>query len=100
MDDVRYIIMRSSKKSCSLDPLPTSLVVKCMDKILPVITLIINSSLKSGHFPGVWKEAIVTPLLKKCGSDLSNFKNLRPVSNLYFQAQGECCCGSDSVALG
>ena len=100
MDDIRHIVMRSSKKSCSLDPVPTSLVVECMDELLPVITLIINSSLQSGHFPEVWKEAIVTPLLKKCGSDSSNFKNLRPVSNLYFQAHGECCCGSDSVALG
>ena len=37
MDDVRHIIMRSSKKSCSLDPVPTSLVVECMDELLPVI---------------------------------------------------------------
>ena len=55
-----------------------------MDELLPVITLIINSSLHSGHFPEVWKKAIVTPLLKKCGSDSSNFKNLRPVSNLSY----------------
>ena len=26
----------------------------------------------------------MTPLLKKCGSDSSNFKNLRPVSNLSY----------------
>ena len=54
----------------------------CMVELLPVITLIINLSLQSGHFPEVWKEAIVTHLLKKYGSDSSNFKNLRPVSNL------------------
>ena len=57
-------------------------VIQCMDELLPAITLIINSSLRSGHFPEVGKEAIVTPLLKKCGSDSSNFKNLRPVSKL------------------
>ena len=55
-----------------------------MDELLLVITLIINSSLQSGHFPEVWKKAIVTPLLKKCGSDSSNFKNLRSVSNLSY----------------
>ena len=82
MDDVRHIIMRSSTKSCSLDPEPTSLIVKNMDETLPVITLIINSSLQSGHFPEVWKEAIVKPLLKKCKSDSSKFKNLLPASNL------------------
>ena len=64
MDDVRHIITRSSKKSCSLDPVPTSLVVECMDELLPAVTLIINLFLQSGHFPEVWKEAIVTPLLK------------------------------------
>ena len=84
MENVQHIIMRSSKKSCSLDPVPTSLVVECMDELLPVIALMINSSLQSGHFPEVWKEAIVTPLLKKCGSDSSNCKNLRPVSNLSY----------------
>ena len=47
-----------------------------------IITLIINSSLQSGHFPEVWKEAIVKPLLKKYKSDSSKFKNLRPASNL------------------
>ena len=50
MDDVRHNIMRSSRKSCSLDPVPTSLVVECMDELLPVITLIINLSLQSGDF--------------------------------------------------
>ena len=37
MDDVRHIIMRSSKKSCSLDPVTTSLVVECMDELLPAV---------------------------------------------------------------
>ena len=84
VDDVWHIITRSSKKSCSLDPVPMSLVVECMDVLLLVITLIINLSLQSGHFHEIWKEAIVTPLLMKCGSDPSNFKNLRPVSNLSY----------------
>ena len=83
IDDVRHIIMRSSKKSCSLDPVPTSLVVECMDELLPVITLIINLSLQSGHFPKVWKEAVVTPLLKKCGSDSSNFTRIYVLLVIY-----------------
>ena len=55
-----------------------------MVEILPVNTSIINLSLQSGYFPEVWKEAIVTPLLKKFGSDSSNFKNQPPVSNLSY----------------
>ena len=66
-----------------MDPMPTSLVVGCLDVLLPVITRIVNSSLSSGYFPAVWKEAFVCPLLKKAGLD-PVFKNLRPVSNLQF----------------
>ena len=43
----------------------------------------VNAFLQSGVFPDKWKEALVTPLLKKPGLDLI-FKNYRPVSNLCF----------------
>ena len=42
-----------------------------------------NCSLTSGEFPDCWKEALVSPLLKKSGV-LSEFTNLRPVSNLQY----------------
>ena len=67
VDKVRKLISRSAKKSSRLDPMPTSLVVQCLDELLPVITAIINMSLKSGHFADKWKEAIVTPYLKNPG---------------------------------
>ena len=44
---------------------------------------IINLSLSTGHFPSNWKEALIIPLLKKCGLELVN-KSYRPVSNLQF----------------
>ena len=83
VDDVRKLISRSAKKSSCLDPMPTLMVVQCLDELLPVITTIINMSLKRGHFADKWKETIVTPLLKKPGTEML-FKNLRPVSNLAF----------------
>ena len=64
----------------SLDPIPTPLVVKCIDFLLPVIS---NISLDSGHFPLAWKEVLVLPSLKKAGLD-TVFKNYRPVSDLSF----------------
>ena len=81
--DVSALIKKSAKKSCLMDPMPTSLVVGCLDVLLPVITLIVNSPLPSGYFPAEWKEALVCPLLKKAGLD-PVFKNLRPVSNLQY----------------
>ena len=77
------LIQSSAKKSCALDPMPTPLVVSCLDVLLPVITTIVNSSLLRGHFPSNWKEAIVTPILKN-PSLTSEFSNLRPISNLQF----------------
>jgi len=82
-DNVYAIIQKSAKKSCALDPMPTPLVVKCLDVILPTITRIIDLSLSSGQFSGEWKEALASPLLKKIGLN-SMFCNLRPVNNLQF----------------
>ena len=62
-DDVNALIQKSAKKSCSLDPMPTSFVVKCLDELLPTITCIINLSLSSSQFSEEWKEALVSPLL-------------------------------------
>ena len=81
--DVRKLIEGFPKKSCTLDPMPTSLVINCIDVLLPVITKIINLSLESGSFASNWKCALVNPLLKKTGLDLV-FKNYRPVSNVQY----------------
>ena len=82
-DDVRKLIYRSPCKSCSLDPIPTDLLRKCLDVLLPIITDIINESLSSGTFPDEFKLALVIPLLKKLGLELI-FPSYRPVSNLEF----------------
>ena len=84
-EEVKKLIQKSSKKSCTLDPMPTSLVVSVVDELLPSISLILNSSnsLSLGYFPEVWKAALVDPRLKKSGQAAS-LTNLRPVSNLQF----------------
>ena len=77
-------ILKSSTKSCDLDPIPTSLVKDCADILITPITNIINYSLKEGSFPNCFKIAYVTPLLKKPSLDRNLLKNYRPVSNLSF----------------
>ena len=61
-EDFRKLIMNSQKKSSHLVPVPTDLLVKCLNVLLPVITNIINISLETGCFPNDWKEAIVLPI--------------------------------------
>ena len=82
-EKVRELINSSAKKTFNLDPMPTSLVIDCIDVLLPIITKMINLSLESGLFADDWKCALVLPLLKKPGLDLL-YKNYRPVSNLQY----------------
>ena len=77
--DVRAVIMSSSGASCKLDPIPTWLLKLCIDELLPVITEMVNLSIRGGFVPADWKCALVKPLLKK-----PVFNNFRPVSNLSF----------------
>ena len=84
MQCVKNTILQSSQKTCSLDPLPTSLIVECLEQLLPAVTAVINQSLHTGVFPSVFKEAIVKPLLKKTSLDPNSLKNYRPISNLSF----------------
>ena len=83
-DEVRKMIQKSAPKSCSLDPLPTTLLVEFVDDLIKPLTNIINQSLTAGVFPEAFKTAIVKPLLKKPNLDQNVLKNFRPVSNLSF----------------
>ena len=55
-----------------------------LDILIAPITSIINASLEQGKCPNFFKQAHVTPILKKSSIDKEVFKNYRPVSNLNF----------------
>lgn len=80
-EQVSELIKKAAKKSCPLDPMPTLVVLEVLDVLLPVITNMINLSFESSEFASDWKEALLKPLLKRCGLDIA-FSNFRPVSNL------------------
>ncbi len=82
-EDILKLIKKSPTKSCDLDPLPTDMVKKCLDILLPTVTRIVNLSLQEGVFPNQFLVAIVLPLLKKLGLELV-FPSYRPVSNLSY----------------
>ena len=84
---VKECILNSAPKSCELDPIPSKLLIECLDSILPYLTDLFNSSLASGIFPQCFKSALVTPILKKRCLDHNDLNNYRPVSNLCFIAK-------------
>ena len=71
-------------KTCALDLLPASVLTKCLQRLLPVITDIVNRSLDEALMPNSLKTALIIPLLKKTNLDTEDFKNFRPVTNLPF----------------
>ena len=57
---------------------------QCIDILLRSLTKLVNLSLKNGIFPNPFKQAIVTPLLKKSTLSKEDLKSYRPVSGLSF----------------
>ena len=61
------------------------LLTKCEDELMiPVLTLIMDTSLSCAEFLKELKRAFLTPLIKIIILDAEIFKNYRPVSNLSF----------------
>ena len=81
--EVKELVLDTANKHCALDPIPTFLLREHIDETLPLITRIVNLSLKLGNMPESLKTALITPLLKKLNMELI-MKNYRPVSNLAF----------------
>ena len=82
-DEVKKLLSGIPGKSCPLDFIPTSLIKSCSDVFSELISRLANLSFTEGCFPAMFKQAIVTPLLKKPGLDQSDPSNYRPISNLY-----------------
>ncbi len=83
-DEVRVVIMKSSSKSCELDPLPKHLLKKVLECLFPLITRIINKSLVESDLPAYLKKAHIRPLTKKPKLDKEVLEKYRAVSNLPF----------------
>lgn len=73
-------IVRSlkSSKSPGLDEIPPRLIIDAADELIVPLTMLINSSLRSGTFPTCEKQAKVLPVYK--GNEKSKLDNYRPVS--------------------
>ena len=64
--------------------MPTKIVKKAIEHLLPIILHMVNSSISEGSFPDVLKNAVVTPINKNTTLYSEDYGNFRPVSNLIF----------------
>jgi hypothetical protein len=55
---------------------------QCVDDLAPFLAHLFNRTLSFGDVPSLFKEAYITPLLKKPDFDTADALNYRPVSNL------------------
>ena len=82
--EIHKIILSNPMKSCSLDPIPGSILKEILPEILPFITTMCNRSLEEGWLPESQRHATLKPILKKDGLDAKDVKSYRPISNLTF----------------
>ena len=61
--DIWNIIKLLPDKSCELDPLPTWVLKECIAELVPLITDIVNTSLRGSMIPKSLKTALIRPLL-------------------------------------
>ena len=65
-----------------MDFVPTSVLKKCRNVFVPLITRLANMSFREGCFPTVFKKAQITPLVEKEVLDGSDPASYRQISNL------------------
>ena len=71
--------MKLPDKSSAADPLPVPLLKQVVTDIAPFLTELFNRSLAAGRFPSAFKEAFVTPVIKKPNLDAAEVSSYRPI---------------------
>ena len=77
-DELSGLVKKIAAKSRSLGPVPASLLLYCIDDLLPIIKRVVNLSFNSASKPSSMKNAVLSPLLKKPSLDFEIFSNFRP----------------------
>ena len=82
MLSVVHHVRRLPNKHSPADPLPSSILKKCIDLLAFFLSELFNLSISTGVFPRSWKKAIISPILKKGCSDVYQVSSYRPISQL------------------
>ena len=79
---ITAFIGRLPDKSSAADPIPTSLLKGIVDLVSPHISELFSRSLAAGYYPLDFKQAFITPVVKKVGMGTSDVGSYRPIANL------------------
>ena len=80
--DVITAVRQLPDKQCMSDPMTTRLLKDNVDVLAPFLVALFNRSMSPGIVPSAFKEAYITPLLKKPDLDPADVKSYPPISNL------------------
>ncbi len=80
--EVEAAIRRLPDKSSAADSLPADILKLVADLLSPFLTHLFNLSLDCGKFPSNFKDAFITPILKKNSLPTDDPSSYRPISNL------------------
>ena len=81
-DELLPVVQSLPNKQCASDPIPTWLLKRISEMILPFVKSMVNQSFSEGIVPKSMKSAQVTKLLKKPSLDHNVASSYRPISNL------------------
>ena len=98
--DVITAVRALPDKQCLNDSLTTRLLKENADVLAPFITMLFNRSLSSGSVPSTFKDAYITPLLKKASMDPAAVRSYRPISNLSVMSKRVTCGVPQGSVLG
>jgi Reverse transcriptase (RNA-dependent DNA polymerase) len=71
-----------SDKTSAADPLPTSVLKMVIDVIAPYVVMLFKCSRAAGLLSTAYKDAFITPVIKKAGLDVADPGSYWQISNL------------------
>ena len=77
--EIQSTVLSTFNSSCALHLIHTLLLKQCIPELLPIITAILNTSLKTGNVPALFKYDIIRPHLNKSSLETEIFFKYRPV---------------------
>jgi len=64
-EDIRKLLLRSTPKTCLLDPLLTNVLLESVDILLPYICAMCNASLREGLLPATQKMTFISKVIER-----------------------------------